>query len=128
MAVWKALPRFRGNSSVRTFVFRIAHNRGMTFRGRAAARARREAEVPDELPDPGPGADERMRRAINRERLATAIDRLPPSLSQTVMLSLEGLSYEEIAEVLDITENNVGVRLHRARATLERELTSGSEP
>jgi DNA-directed RNA polymerase specialized sigma24 family protein len=39
------------------------------------------------------------------------------------MLSLEGLSHSEIAEVLDITENNVGVRLYRARAALEKMLT-----
>jgi RNA polymerase sigma-70 factor (ECF subfamily) len=123
LAVWRALPRFRGDASKRTFVFRIAHNRGMTFRGRLIVRARREADVHAQLRDPGPAADQFLVAQSERERLAAAIRRLPASLSQTVMLSLEGLSHSEIAEVLDITENNVGVRLHRARAALEKMLT-----
>jgi len=44
------------------------------------------------------------------------------TLAQPVMLNLEGLSHAEIAEVLGITENNVGVRMNRARAALAREL------
>lgn len=128
LAVWRALPRFRGESSLRTFVYRIAHNRGMTFRGRVAARARREAEVPPDLRDSRPGADTTLDARLARQRLLEAVRRLPLSLSRTVMLSLEGLSYAEIAEVMDITENNVGVRLHRARAALEELLAEGREP
>jgi RNA polymerase sigma-70 factor, ECF subfamily len=125
VAMWGALPRFRGESSLRTFVFRVAHNRGMTFRGRVAARARREADVTVDLRDPRPTADESLHDEIDRSKLMAAVRELAPSLSQTVMLSLEGLTYAEIAAVLDITENNVGVRLHRARAALEKMLMAG---
>lgn len=128
LAVWKALPAFRGAASVRTFVFRIGHNRGLTFRGRAAARARRETDVSEALPDPEAGRDEAPDRVVDPERLAEAVGRLPPSLSQTVILSLEGLSYAEIAAVLEVTENNVGVRMHRARRALAEILSPERSP
>jgi RNA polymerase sigma factor (sigma-70 family) len=47
---------------------------------------------------------------------------LPVAYRQVVTLSLEGLSYGEIAEVLGITESNVGARLTRARQMLRRQL------
>lgn len=57
--------------------------------------------------------------AAERERLLGAIQRLPEGHRQVVLLSLEGLSHADIAEVLGITENNVAVRLSRARRALK---------
>jgi len=116
-ALWRALPRFRGESSERTFVLRVAHNRGITF----AIRHRRRFEVlPDEgrLPDPAPLAEERVIAEQRRDRLFQAIRQLPEAHRQAVMLRLEGLSQREIAELQQTTETNVGVRLSRARKTL----------
>ena len=116
-ALWRALPRFRGESSERTFVLRVAHNRGITF----AIRHRRRFEVlPDEgrLPDPAPLAEERVIAEQRRDRLFQAIRQLPEAQRQAVMLRLEGLSQREIAELQQTTETNVGVRLSRARKTL----------
>src|SRR2546427_10516711 len=61
LALWRALPRFRGESSERTFALRVAHNRGITF----AVRRRRFERLPDDgaLTDPGPLAEERARGA-----------------------------------------------------------------
>ncbi len=116
-ALWRALPRFRGESSERTFVLRVAHNRGITF----AIRHRRRFEgLPDEgqLPDPAPLAEERLIAEQRRDRLFQAIRRLPEAQRQAVMLRLEGLSQREIAELQQTTETNVGVRLTRARRAL----------
>ncbi len=120
VAVWKALPRFRGDASLRTFVFRIGHNRGLTHRARMAARRGRETDVTEDLRDPRPATDDALHEHRRRDRLVAAIGSLSPTLAQPVMLSLEGLSYAEIADVLGITESNVGVRLNRARAALRR--------
>jgi RNA polymerase sigma-70 factor (ECF subfamily) len=116
MALWRALPRFRGDSSERTFVLRVAHNRGITF----AIRRRRFEELPEEeqLRDPAPQAEERLIAEQRRDRLFQAIRRLPEVQRQAVMLRLEGLSQREIAELQDTTETNVGVRLSRARRAL----------
>ena len=117
LALWQALPRFRGDCSERTFAFRIAHNRGLSHgwksRGRTADLDEAE-EIPDTRRDPESELCDRDRR----ERLREAVRRLPPGARQVVALSLEGLSHREIGEVLGLTENNVAVRLTRARKLL----------
>jgi len=123
VAVWQALARFRGECSLRTFVYRIGHNRGLTFR----ARHRRHPadELPATLPDPRPGPEAEAARSRRHELLLGAVRRLPELQRQAVTLSLEGLSHAEIAEVLGTTENNVAVRLSRGRSAL-RELLGGA--
>jgi RNA polymerase sigma-70 factor (ECF subfamily) len=54
------------------------------------------------------------------------VHRLPVAYRQVVTLTLEGLSYREVAEVLGISESNVGARLTRARQILRRLLQSDS--
>lgn len=117
MAVWRALPRFRGESSERTFLLRVAHNRGITF----SLRRRRFAEVPaqtEQLLDPAPLAEARLIEEQRRERLFAAVRRLPVAQREAVMLYLEGLSHREIARLQGTSEGNVGVRLTRARQAL----------
>src|SRR2546422_6689202 len=58
-ALWRALPRFRGESSERTFVLRVAHNRGISFAIRHRRRFEGLAED-GQLPDPAPLAEERL--------------------------------------------------------------------
>ena len=116
MALWRALPRFRGESSLRTFVLQVAHNRSITF----ATRRRPFADLPEEglLPDPAPLVEERLIEQQHRDRLFAAIRRLPEAQRQAVMLHLEGLSQREIAALQETSEGNVGVRLTRARKAL----------
>jgi len=126
MALWQALPSFRGDCSERTFVFRIAHNRGVShvkhWRMRHVEPIEGFDPVDARAGDPERHATDRQRR----ERLQQAVARLPLGLRQTTVLLLEGLSQREIAEVLGITENNVAVRMTRARAALARDLATRS--
>ena len=117
LAIWRALPAFRGDSSERTFVFRIAHNRGLTHRWQRR-RGSVDQPVSDELPDDRRRADDRVLQQDQYERLSAAIRRLPESQQAAVMLTLEGLSHREIAEVLGVEENAVAARLSRARRQL----------
>lgn len=116
-AIWRALPTFRGESSERTFVLRVAHNRALTA---LTARRRRppmeeldEAQAMD-APDPEvlAGLGERMRRVFE------ALHALPIVPRQVLLLALEGLTHEEVGDVLGITAGNAAVRLSRARAAL----------
>ena len=120
MAVWRALPRFRGECSERTFLFRIAHNRAIAHLSRIRAQpvATGELEASDPSPDPETGLAQEQRA----ENLRRAIHRLPLVYRQVIILSLEGLGYREIAEVLGVSENNVGARLTRARQMLRDSL------
>jgi RNA polymerase sigma factor (sigma-70 family) len=122
VAIWRALPSFRGDASERTFVFRIAHNRGITF-----ATRRRPAQPMDleTLVDPRPDPASTLAFSDRHERLMAAVHRLAEPQRQCVMLNLEGLSNRQIAEVQGATENNVAVRLTRARKAL-RELLGES--
>ena len=116
LALWRALPTFRGQSSLRTFIYRVAMNRAATFRGRRYRRA--EYEMSDAFQDSAPAPDARMEAVDERERLTRAIRVLPPALREVVLPYLDDLAVAEIAELLGITENNVRVRLARARQHL----------
>jgi RNA polymerase sigma factor (sigma-70 family) len=121
IAVWQALPTFRGECSERTFLFRIAHNRAITHLAR-----NRPAPITEEieLHDPAPNPETELVQGQRIERLRQAIHKLPIVYRQAIVLSLEGLPYGEIAEVLGISENNVGARLSRARQMLREFLGS----
>jgi RNA polymerase sigma factor (sigma-70 family) len=125
MALWQALPRFRGECSERTFLFRIATNRAIAYLARR--RSHSIAEEPVEIPDPAPDPEAGLVQEQRVERLRRAIRRLPIVYRQAITLSLEGLGYGEIAEVLGISESNVGVRLTRARQILRESLETGNE-
>jgi RNA polymerase sigma factor (sigma-70 family) len=123
VAIWRALPRFRGESSERTFVFRVAHNRGITYRSRRRHHPRLEAEAEaeaaaDAVPDAGPDPAALLARSRRHQRLVAAVGELPEPHRQAVMLHLEGLTNREIAGVQGTTEDNVAVRLARARKAL----------
>ena len=130
LAVWQALPRFRGESSERTFLFRIAHNRGLTHRTRRFRRApapTADLAEAEEVADPGASPETAARDGERRARLREAVRRLPLEPRQVLTLTLEGLTPREISEVVGITENNVAVRLSRARKLLRDGLTGDGE-
>jgi RNA polymerase sigma factor (sigma-70 family) len=117
LAVWTALPRFRGDSSERTFVFRIAHNKCLTHVWRRGTRAEVEADLP-EVTDPHSNPEAQAIQNHRRGLLMDAIRSLPLNYRQVLTLALEDLSPPEIAAVLGISENNAAVRLNRARKAL----------
>lgn len=118
LAIWKALPGFRNESSERTFVFRIALNRAITF----LAQRRRVLPTSDEIEvlDSNRNPEKEFARDEEASRLTEAIHGLPIEYRQVITLTLEDLSYAEIADVLGIGESNVGVRLSRARQMLRK--------
>jgi len=121
-AIWRALPSFRGECSERTYVYRIAHNRGLTHRTRRSAGRVVAVDRVPEIEDPAARPDERAETSARAERLLDAVRALPDSLKQVVVLQLEGLGNQEIAEVTGLSESNVGVRLSRARSALRQRL------
>jgi RNA polymerase sigma factor (sigma-70 family) len=127
LAVWQALPRFRNECSERTFVFRIAHNRAVSHIDHWQ---RRQTDLLDEdaaIAAPGPDPEKALSQRQRQDRLQAAVQELPIGLRQVVVLTLEGLTNAEVADIVGITENNVAVRLTRARATLSRRLDAQRE-
>jgi RNA polymerase sigma factor (sigma-70 family) len=124
LALWRALPRFRGDCAERTFVLRVAHNRALSHAFRRPPRAAAIDEA-SEIADGRPTPEHLAAAAQSRERLLRALHRLPLTARQILTLTLEGLSNREIASLLGDTDNNANVRLSRARtalrAAMERE-------
>ena len=125
-ALWNALASFRGECSERTFAFRIAQNRGLTHRWRRRRRAAHYVDL-TEIPEPADPITEDLspQRDVARDELLAAVRRLPDLQRDVIVLSLEGLTNGEIAEVMGISEGNVAVRLSRGRTVLRAILTSG---
>jgi RNA polymerase sigma factor (sigma-70 family) len=119
VALWEALPRFRGDATLRTFVVRVAHNRAITHVAREARRPR-SVELDEALPDPATTPDKAAERDEARSRLEQAVARLPLGQRLVVTLALEGFSPDEIAQVLGIGVSAASVRLHRAKTELQR--------
>ena len=121
--IWRALPSFRADASVKTFVARIAHNVLATHVAKSVRTIKtesdeqhslKEQEVDTQQATPYQALDQQQRQ----QRLLSAIRRLTLEQQQVITLALEGMSYQEIAEVLAITTNLVGVRLQRAKNAL----------
>lgn len=125
LALWRALPGFRGDCLLRTFVYRVAHNRALTHAWRRRAPLRPLDGAAD-IRDPAPSAEWSAIRQADRESLLAAIRGLPLDYRQVLTMVLEDLPQAEIASVLGISESNVAVRLYRARKLLRRQLGVGS--
>ena len=120
-ALWKALPSFRGDGSMRAFVARIATNRAVSH-VKQALRFNDEGEVAEQLPGPGDTPESRLVALDQNARLFAAVRMLPLGYRQVVTLTLEGLNAEEIASVLGISPNAVAIRMSRAKDILRARL------
>jgi RNA polymerase sigma factor (sigma-70 family) len=120
LAIWTALPRFRVESSLRTFVFRIAHNRALTHVWKKKRTG--FSEPAEGLPDPRKSPEGTAIQRVDQSRLLDAICLLPIPFRQVLTLALEDLPHSEIAAVLGISESNVAVRMNRARKLLKERL------
>ena len=111
LALWEALPRFRGDASERTWLYRIAHNVALTYSGKRRRTESRWAPL-EETHVAADAGDPR------RVELLQAIQRLEAVEIRLALLHLEGLSAKEIGQVLGISEGNAAVRLTRLRQHL----------
>ncbi len=125
LRVYRYLDRFRGRSSLKTWVFRIAVN---CCRSRFRRRRLRFLE-------PGPDSEQTLERvvdprsdpereALNRslgERLSAALAQVPLPFREAVVLrDVQGFSYDEIADILRIRSGTVRSRIARGRERLRR--------
>ncbi|MGI9610889.1 MAG: RNA polymerase sigma factor [Acidimicrobiia bacterium] len=116
---WLALPTFRGESSLKSWVLRIARNTAIS-----TIRSNRMIVMdPFTMPEEEPRADGSVERKVeNREAMqdfVVALGELDDlSRSVVVLREIEGLPYDEIADVLDVPLSTVKTRLMRARKRL----------
>jgi RNA polymerase sigma-70 factor (ECF subfamily) len=120
LQVWRSLPQYQGRASASTWIYRVALNTAIGWRRKELRRRANHQPIFDVEELPGTGAD-RGASDWSREivdRLYAAIHELPKTDAALILLYLDDLSYREMAEVLGISESNVGVKLNRAKKAL----------
>jgi RNA polymerase sigma-70 factor (ECF subfamily) len=118
LAVWVALPNFRGESSLKTFAASIAQKRCISHVSKRA-REPRQVELSPELASGALPPDEVALRNDQKRLLVESIQKLPIPQREAIVLSLEGFSYTEMATILGISPNAVMLRCQRAKGTLK---------
>lgn len=116
--VWRSLPRFEGRASAATWCYRVALNTAIGWRRDDRKRRLHQRPLLCEWPIGQADGAEAAGRKETVERLYAAIRRLPKADAALVLLDLDDLSYRDMAEVLGVSENYIGVKLHRARRAL----------
>jgi RNA polymerase sigma-70 factor (ECF subfamily) len=119
----KVLHKFRGESSLSTWLFGIAHNEC-----RRDCRRFRLEPVTLEIDPSRPFAGESEGALVDREVLRLAMARLSDDHREVVLLhELEGLTYEEVAVILEIPVGTVKSRLHHAFLNLRKSIFPAAE-
>jgi RNA polymerase sigma factor (sigma-70 family) len=121
LAIWTALPKFRGEASARTFLARIAHNRLASHVDKSVKRVKTESYEQGEhdLPCDSGHMEDNMVAEQRVNHLLAAVRKLKGEDRQLVSLALEGFAYDEMADVLGLSVNHIGVRLNRAKSRLK---------
>ena len=120
----RSIEDFRGDSGFSTWLFRITANLCVDFARHRQAQPQTQPLVGEDdaerpIPDTAPTPEEHLENSELGRELAAALDEISEEHRRIVLLrDVSGLSYTEIAEVLEISEGTVKSRLSRARIAL----------
>ena len=124
LRAWRSIEDFRGDSGFSTWLFRITANLCVDFARHRQAQPQTQPLVGEDdaerpIPDTAPTPEEHLENSELGRELAAALDEISEEHRRIVLLrDVSGLSYTEIAEVLEISEGTVKSRLSRARIAL----------
>ena len=134
LQAYLSLKNLKHPEAMRSWVYRVVSNACLMKRRKGNYQANREISLDDlmptegedfsgVIPDPGRGSDEELLLSETREAVRAAIDTLPPHYRVVLMLrDMEHFSTRETADMLDLPESTVKMRLHRARLMVRKEL------
>ncbi|QDT72742.1 RNA polymerase sigma factor [Lacipirellula limnantheis] len=120
LQAWRSAPSFAGKATAATWFYRVALHTAMNWKRKDGPRRTRQQPLLDVQVVPADGAcsTEQVQQRETVEQLYRAIHQLPKADAALVLLYLDELSYREMADVLGISESNVGVKLNRAKKAL----------
>lgn len=125
--IWKSLDKFRGDSAISTWIYRIAVNTSLTFAGKFYRNMNLNI---DQLPQnigillDNDELEQKQKTELRLEELETQLNLLSIIDKALITMVLEGLSMREIAEVIGLTEPNVKVKIHRIKEHLKHQLNN----
>jgi RNA polymerase sigma-70 factor (ECF subfamily) len=118
---YRGLKDFRPDSSVYTWLYRIAVNTCLDYKRKSRRDALKYKPLSEDIPSTEPFPAQLYESRENTEAIQAALQRLPEKLRAVVVLrEIEGFSYEEIAQVLHTSEGTVKSRISRAREQLRQ--------
>ncbi len=127
LALWRSFEKFDGRCSVRTWVYRVAHNAATSHiirQRRAKTLAMVSLEELENLSDKNESElASDQRQAL--DRLLTLVQRLKPLDRQVIVSYLEGMDAASIAEITGISAGNVATKIHRIKSILARRFHEG---
>ena len=120
LQLWLSIPAFRGEAKETTWIYRVAFNTALAWqRGERRRRLKHESFITlDTSPRVQSSAVDSLPEQELVDRLYAAIRQLPKVDASLALMHLDGLTYQEMAEVLGISENYIGVKLNRIRKQL----------
>lgn len=127
LATWRSFGGFQGQCSLRTWVYRVAHNVAASHvlkHRRSNAKALVTLDAVESMPEPG-DAEAELDRHQAIERLHELIRQLHPLEREVILLYLEGLDGASIGEITGISAANVAVKIHRIKNILARRFREG---
>ena len=121
LKVWRRANSFKGKSSFSTWLYRIAVNQCLNFRGKR--RRKRTERLDEAAPDPRPALTERLEAEAKSRLVREAMAGLPAKQRMALVLSkFEGHSYKEIAQVMGVSLSSVESLIFRAKRNLKEAL------
>ena len=128
LALWRSFASFDGRCSLRTWVYRVAHNVAASQVSRRRRRAPTLVGL-DELESRPDAIDheQRLHDRLALDRVMTLIHSLVPLDRQVILLYLEGVDAASIAEITGLTSSNVATKVHRLKKILARSLEVGHD-
>lgn len=129
LQAWRSLPKFERTASAATWFYRVALHTAMNWHRKDKRRRSRQQPLLEVQTVTTEGLDsgEQAQHQETVEQLYKAINQLPKADAALVLLYLDELSYREMAEVLGISESNVGVKLNRAKKALSALMNGESD-
>ncbi len=130
LALWKSFEKFEGRSSLRTWVYRVAHNTAASYvirqrRSNSHVLLALEDIDINNAPDPAGDQAGNSTDRLALERLLELIHQLRPPDRQLMLLYLEDLDAATIGEIMGISAGNVRVQIHRIKTILARRFHAG---
>jgi RNA polymerase sigma-70 factor (ECF subfamily) len=124
LQLWQSISAFRGEAKETTWIYRVAFNTALAWRrGERRRRVGHETFLKTDVsPQTQPSHAETLPEQELIGQLYAAIRQLPKMDASLALMHLDGLSYAEMAEVLGISENYIGVKLNRLRKQLAEQL------
>jgi RNA polymerase sigma-70 factor, ECF subfamily len=128
LRVWRSLPEFQGRASASTWFYRVALNTALDWHRKEHRREQRQQPILaiEDLSVAGLDSSQQLVQREVVERLYAAIRQLPKTDAALILLYLDDRSYHQMAEVLGISQSNVGVKLNRAKKALGELMKDGS--